>query len=146
MVESDGMSGDLVQLLNDATPYVLSAVSAYGAMVLTQAQEEAATATIGVGRRLTQRIFGVQRNGQGVPEVLADVIEDPQDADNLGALRKAIRKALAADAELAASVRAMVGQAQAAVVYVTASGEGSVATHANTGIITTGDHTSFSTR
>jgi hypothetical protein len=137
------MGGDLVQVVNEATPYVVAAASAYGGAVLAKAQDEAATATVGVGRRLVQRIFGTRDEGEEVPEVLADVITDPEDADNLGALRKAIRKALAADEELATQVREIVRDAQGAGVHVIASGERSAAAHTNKGIIATGDGNTF---
>jgi hypothetical protein len=137
------MSGDLAQVANDVAPYVTAAVSAYGASVLARAQEEAATATVGVGRRLVQRIFGTRQEGEQVPEVLADVITDPQDADNLGALRKAIRKALASDEELAEQVRAILTEVRDAGVRVSTSGDRSPAVHANEGIIVTGDHTTI---
>lgn len=90
------MTGDLTQVVNEATPYVVAAAGAYGGSVLEKAQQEAAEATVGVGRRPAQRIFGVREKGEPVPEALADVIDDPDDADDVGALRKAIRKALTA--------------------------------------------------
>lgn len=133
------MSGDLVQVVNEAAPYVVAAAGAYGSAVLAKVEQEAADATVGVGRRLAQKIFGVRDKDEPVPEALADVIEDPGDADNLGALRKAIRKALAADEELAVRVAAMVNEARAAGVRITASGERSVAADTISGVVVTGD-------
>ena len=133
------VGGDVVQVVNESAPYVVAAASAYGAAVLEKAQQEAADATVGVGRRLALKIFGTRGKGEPVPEALADVIEDPVDLDNLAALRKAIRKALAADEELADQVAAMVGEAKAAGVHVTASGERSVAAHTISGLVVTGD-------
>jgi hypothetical protein len=126
-------------VVNEATPYVVAAVGAYGAAVLEKAQQEAADATVGVGRRLAQRVFGVHRRGEQVPEVLADAIHDPHDLDNLGALRIAIRKRLADDEELAGEVAVMVADAKAAGVHVTASGTRSVAAHTISGVVVTGD-------
>lgn len=109
------MSGDLVQLATDVTQYVTTAAGAYGGAVLARTQDQAADATVGFGRRLAQKIFGVREEGEEVPEALADVIDDPDDGDNQAALRKAIRKALAADAELAEQVGAMLAEAPGAV-------------------------------
>lgn len=133
------MGGDVVQVVNEATPYVVAAAGAYGGALLAKAQQEAADATVGVGRRLAQKIFGVRGEGEPTPEVLADVIEDPDDSDNLGALRKAIRKMLIADEELAAQVAAEVSRAKAAGVHITAPGERSVAAHTISGVVVTGD-------
>ncbi|MFC0040449.1 hypothetical protein [Actinomadura rayongensis] len=105
------MSGDLVQLAGEVTQYVTTAASAYGGAVLARTQDQAADATVGFGRRLAQRIFGVRAEGEDVPEALADVIADPDDGDNQAALRKAIRKALTADTELAEQVAAMLAEA-----------------------------------
>ncbi|MDN3020601.1 hypothetical protein [Streptomyces sp. S.PB5] len=107
------MSENLIGIANDAMPYVMTALGAYGAAVLTQVQEEAAVGTVSLGRRLAQKIFGTRQEGEEVPEELTDAIEDPQDPDNRGALRKAIRKALANDAALAAEVSKLVAQIRA---------------------------------
>jgi hypothetical protein len=137
------MSGELVQLAGEVTPYVTAAAAAYGGAVLAQVQEEAATATVGFGRRMAQRIFGVRAEGEETPEVMTDVIDNPQDADNVAALRKAIRKALAADADLAAQVRQLAEEARSAGAQVMTFGDRSPAVHTNCGIIATGDHNDF---
>jgi predicted nucleotide-binding protein (sugar kinase/HSP70/actin superfamily) len=130
----------LVQLAGEITPYVTAAASAYGAAVLTQTQEEAATATVAFGRRMAQRIFGTGAEGEEMPEALADVIEDSEDGDNRAALRKAIRKALEADADLAAEAERVLHQARQAGAHVTTFGPRSSATQTNSGIIATGDN------
>ncbi|WP_067816123.1 hypothetical protein [Actinomadura kijaniata] len=105
------MSGDLVWLAGEVTPYVTAAASAYGGALLARVQDEAVDGTVGFGRRMAQRLFG-ERDGAGeVPEALADVIDDPADADNVAALREAVRGALAADAELADEVRRLLDEA-----------------------------------
>lgn len=109
------MSEDLVQVAAEVTQYVSTAAGAYGGAVLARTQDQAADATVGFGRRLAQKIFGVRQEGEEVPEALADVIDAPDDGDNQAALRKAIRKALAADAELAEGVGAMLAEAPGAV-------------------------------
>ncbi|MFF5966295.1 hypothetical protein ACFY64_21680 [Streptomyces collinus] len=115
------MSGDVVQVVAEITPYVTAAAGAYGIAVLVRAQDEAASATVALGRRLAQRIFGVRADGGELPDALADVVEEPDDPDTTAALRNAIRKALLADEELAADVRALLSRAPAA----TRTGDGS---------------------
>lgn len=102
------MSGDVVSLAAEMTPYVSAAVGAYGVAVLAKVRDEAADATVGLGRRLLQRVFGSRNAGESLPGPLADLTDNPQDADALAAVRLAIRKALAADPVLEADVRSML--------------------------------------
>jgi hypothetical protein len=134
--EGDLVSGELAALAAEVMPYASAAVAAYGGAVLSKARDEAADATVSLGRRLLARIFGSRRAGEPLPEPLADVVADPADADAAAALRLAVRKALAADPRLEADVRAMVAQAG---VSVTASGERSIAAQVISGIAVTGD-------
>ncbi|MGC5010167.1 hypothetical protein ACLQ2R_05340 [Streptosporangium sp. DT93] len=138
------MSGDLVTLAQEVSPYVTAAVGAYGGAVLARANEEAADATVGWGRALLQRIFGVTSEAE-VPEAVAELAADPDNEDLQAVLRVQIKKLLTADPELAAQVRAMLEQADAATgrtvtTTVTASGKGAVAAGRDiTGSVTTGD-------
>jgi hypothetical protein len=102
------MSGDVVSLAAEMTPYVSAAVGAYGGAVLAKVRDEAADATVGLGRRLLQRVFGSRREGEPLPGPLADLAASPQDEDALAAVRLAVRKALAADPVLEAEVRSML--------------------------------------
>jgi hypothetical protein len=102
------LSGDVASLAADMTPYVSAAVGAYGGAVLAKMRDDAADATVGLGRRLLQRIFGAQDNGEPLPGPVADLIVDPGDEDALAALRLAVRKALSADPDLEAEVRSML--------------------------------------
>jgi hypothetical protein len=97
-----------MSLAAEMTPYVSAAVGAYGAAVLAKARDEAADATVGLGRRLLQRVFGSRHEGELLPGPLADLAANPQDEDALAAVRLAVRKALAADPVLAAEVRSML--------------------------------------
>ncbi|MER5648109.1 hypothetical protein [Streptosporangium sp. NPDC002524] len=139
------MSGDLVSLVQEVSPYATAAVAAYGGAVLARANEEAADATVGWGRALLQRIFGVTPEGKEVPEAVAELAADPANEDLQAVLRVQIKKLLTADPELAAQVRALLEQAEAATVRtftttVTASGKGAVAAGRDiTGSVTTGD-------
>jgi len=98
----------VASLAAEMTPYVSAAVGAYGGAVLAKVRDEAADATVGLGRRLLQRIFGTRGDGEPLPVPLADLAADPRDADALAAVRLVVRKALAADPVLAAEVRSML--------------------------------------
>lgn len=99
------MSGlDVAWVAGEVTPWVVSAAGAYGGAVLARTQEEAAEATVGWGRRIALRVFGARGDGDPIPQELADVIDDPDDQDRIGALRKKIKKMLAADPQFAAEV------------------------------------------
>jgi hypothetical protein len=105
------MGGDVASLAAEMTPYVSAAVGAYGGAVLAKVRDEAADATVGLGRRLLQRIFGTKGDGELLPAPLADLAADPREADALAAVRLLVRKALAADPGLAAEVGSMLAAA-----------------------------------
>lgn len=111
MVMGGHMGGDAVSLAAEMSPYVSAAVGAYGGAVLAKLQDDAADATVGLGRRVLQRIFGSRGEGEALPMPLANLVADPYDEDALGAVRLAIKKALAADPVLAAEVRSMLAGA-----------------------------------
>ncbi|MEV6868930.1 hypothetical protein AB0M44_49185 [Streptosporangium subroseum] len=117
------MSGDLATLVADVMPYVTAAVSAYGGAVLARAQENAADATVGWGRKILQRIFGVESTDGETLEAIAELAEDPDSVD----LQARIRKALDTDPNLAAEVAQMVEQARVQL----AMGHGQVIAHAS---------------
>ena len=105
------MGGDIASLAAEMTPYVSAAVSAYGGAVLAKARDDAADATVSLGRRLLQKVFGHRNESAPLPGPLADLVAVPQDSDALAACRLAIRKALAADPALEAEIRSMLTQA-----------------------------------
>ncbi|WP_124281747.1 hypothetical protein [Streptomyces sp. ADI97-07] len=131
------MSSDIVELASAATPVAVAALGAYGGAVLLQAQEEMAVSTVNVGRRLLQRIFGNRNSEQDNPEILDDLIQDPNDADNVATLRREIRRALMNDEDLAAWLRRAVASKTQSI---NASGERSVAIGTNSGVVFTGDN------
>jgi hypothetical protein len=130
------VSGEVVSLAAEVAPYASAAVGAYGGAVLAKVRDEAADATVGLGRRLLQRIFGTRQEGELLPEPVADVVADPADEDALAALRLAIRKELAASPVLQNEVRGMLEQGG---VSVTAAGDRSVAAQVISGVVATGD-------
>lgn len=105
------MDTEVATLAADVVPYVSAAAAAYGGAVLARVRDDAADATVGLGRRLLQRIFGTRRDDEPLPEPVADLVADPADEDAVAALRLAVRKALAADTGLQGEVRDMLGQA-----------------------------------
>jgi hypothetical protein len=107
------VGGEVATLAAEMTPYVSAAVGAYGGAVLAKVRDEAADATVGLGRRLLQRVFGSRREGESLPDPLSSLAADPADADALAAVRLAIRQALAADPLLEAEVRSMLASAPA---------------------------------
>jgi hypothetical protein len=104
-----------IALAGEVAPYAAAALGAYGAAVLAKAKDDLADATIKAGRLVLQRIFGRRKDSEDLPVVLAEVIENPGDQDYLDALRLAIRKALAADAQLQADVREIISAARPSV-------------------------------
>ena len=102
------MGGDVASLAAEVTPYASAAVGAYGGAVLAKVRDDAADATVGLGRRLLQRVFGSRSEGEPLPAPLADLATRPQDGDALAAVRLAIYRTLAADPALAAEVGSML--------------------------------------
>ena len=131
----------MVELAVVVMSYVLAAIREFGGAALNKAQDDAAEATIGLGRRVLQRIFGTRKAGEPLPEPVVDAVANPHDEDAVAALRLAIRKALAADSQLRADVEGMLATAG---VTVTAAGERSIAAQTITGIAATGDNTTIS--
>ena len=80
------VAGEIATLVAEATPYLAAALAAYGTAVLTRVRDEAADATVSVGRRLLQRVFGRRAHGEPLPALLVEVMNAPDDNDALGAL------------------------------------------------------------
>jgi hypothetical protein len=135
------MSGDVASLAAEMTPYVSAAAAAYGGAVLAKVRDDTADATVSLGRRLLQRVFGTHDDGDGLPEPLQDVVADPIDVDALAALRLYVRKVMASDSALETEIREMLA---AAGVMVTASGERSISAQVISGIANTGDNSTIS--
>jgi hypothetical protein len=110
------MAGEIATLVADATPYVTAAVGAYGGAVLAKVRDDAADATVGVGRRLLQRVFGRRPADEPLPAPLDALVADPGDADALGMVRWAMRQALEADAVMLAEVKSVLASAQGTAV------------------------------
>lgn len=138
------MSGEIAQVAAEMVPYVTTALSAYGGAVLAKAEDGAADATVGLGRRLLQRIFGRRQDSDPLPPVLAKVIANPGDPDYLGTLRATIRDALESDAQMLAEVREILAQAKPTVTVGPQSAQadhGSIAQNIAAGGNVTTSHT-----
>ena len=114
------MGGDAMSLATEMTPYVSAAVGAYGGAVLAKLRDGAADATVSLGHRMLQRVFGPRSEGEPLPAPLDDLVADPYDDDALGAVRLAVRKVLAADPVLEAEVRSMLAGAEGVTQQVRA--------------------------
>jgi hypothetical protein len=135
MITGDDMS-DISSLLDQAVPAVGAAVSAYGVAVLTQAQDEAATATVQMGHRLLDRVLRRTPDRAPIEAAVTDLAETADDPDALAALRLQIRKALLADPSLMAELAALLPERPAA----RADGARGVAVGGDlSGIVSTGD-------
>ena len=126
------VDSELAVLAGEVSPFVTAAVAAYGSSVLAKVNDQAADATVGLGRRVLQRVFGRRAEGD-VPPAVTGLAADPGDAGLQAALRAEVGRMLAEDAGLAGELRGMLAGA------VTAAGERSVAARSITGVASTGD-------
>jgi tetratricopeptide (TPR) repeat protein len=94
----------MVALWEEALPFLVAAVRAYGAAVLARAPDAEADTAAGVGRRLLWGILGGQAAGARLPEALAALVPSPDDAGALDALGGEVAAALHDDPHLQASV------------------------------------------
>jgi hypothetical protein len=136
------MDVDVAQTAAAVMPYVTAVVTADGVTTLDRVRDavvdQASEATVGVGHRLLNRILGRAESRQVIEGAIADVAAGEEDSE--AALRMQIRKALAADPELAVEVARML---PAGSVSVQASGARSVAAHTISGNVSTGDNATF---
>jgi hypothetical protein len=130
------VSTEIATLAATAVPYVAAAVGAYGSSVLERLQDAAADATVGLGGRILTRLLGNQQLQPAIEGAVVELAEDTADEDRIAALRLQIRKALAADPQLAADIAEELRVAGPSVV---ASGDRAVAAQYLNGIVVTGD-------
>jgi hypothetical protein len=130
------MDGDIAALAAQAAPYMSAAAGAYGAAVLVKIQDEAADATVGLGRRLLLKVFGAHEAGEPLPSPLASLVVNPENKDATAALRLVVQRALAASPVLQENVRDMLN---APGIGVVAAGERSIAGQVISGVAVTGD-------
>ncbi|KRV50893.1 hypothetical protein AQ490_13145 [Wenjunlia vitaminophila] len=139
MVCGEGRTAvDTVALSEEITREVTAVVTAHGTAVLIQAEDAPAGATVSLGQRLLHRIIGRPGSQPGVEGAVAELAEEPDDADAQGALRRQIKKVLLGDEELAADLAHMVGGYPGGAT-ITASGHRAVAAQTIHGAVSTGD-------
>ncbi|WP_405796509.1 hypothetical protein [Streptomyces longwoodensis] len=134
------MSAEVVQLVEQAGPYLTAAVGAYGAAVLTRAQDAAADATVGLGQRILQLLWrrGEESDRAELERVVDEAADEQDDAYSTAVLSRLLRRALEDDLELREELSALLPAPAAGAVTITASGERSIAAqHIGTAI--TGD-------
>jgi hypothetical protein len=106
------LSGDLATLATDAAPFAALAVVTYGRAVLAKAWDDVADVSIKAGLKVLQLVFGHKERDEALPDVVAEVIDNPDDEDYLNQLKLTIRKALERDEALAEKVAAIVAEAR----------------------------------
>jgi hypothetical protein len=123
------VTNEIATLVGEATPYITAAAGAYGTAVLVKGRDQAADATVLLGRRLLQRVFGQKKPDEPLPIPLAGFIAAPDDPDVLGAMRMAIRHSLEADTAMLAEFRQLLTGATAGTVtqHIKAAGDAFVA-------------------
>jgi len=133
------MDVDVAQTAAAVMPYVTAAVTAYGMNTLDKVRDavvdKASDKTVSVGHRLLNRILGREESRQVIEGAVIDLAAGEEDSE--AALKLQIRKALAADQDLARAVAAIL---PAGSVHIVASGDRSIAIQNNTGVASTGDN------
>ncbi|WP_326999708.1 hypothetical protein OHA72_31780 [Dactylosporangium sp. NBC_01737] len=132
------MDVDIAQTAAAVVPFVAATVVAYGTQTLEKLRDRASDATVALGQRFLGQLL--TRDRPALTSAVEDLAADPADEDATAALRLQIRKALTDDPALAAEIAGMLA---AQTIHIEASGERSVATHTNDGIISTGDGATF---
>ncbi|MFI7544441.1 hypothetical protein [Actinoplanes sp. NPDC049599] len=102
------------ELAGTVVPFLSAAAGAYGSAVVAKVSERgsdaAADATVGVGRRLLDRLLASRRSAQ-VGAAVTDLGENPDDDAFAAAVFAQVKRALAEDAELAEEIAAIVAAA-----------------------------------
>jgi hypothetical protein len=106
---------DAIQLAQEVTPYVATAVTAYGTAVITRFEGIATDATVSFGQRLLQRLIRREEAAaeltdeqSAVINAVSDLAQNADDEDFLVALRLQIRRLLVAHPEVAEDIASMM--------------------------------------
>jgi hypothetical protein len=140
MEQGEQVGAEVVQLVEQASPYLTAAVGAYGAAVLTRAHDVAADATVGLGQRIFQLVWrhGDQAGRAELERVVDEAADERNDAYSAAVLSRILRRALQDDPRLREELSALLPAPAPGTVTITASGERSIAAqHIGTAI--TGD-------
>ncbi|MEU2425337.1 hypothetical protein ABZ619_30705 [Streptomyces sp. NPDC007851] len=141
------MSTEIVELVEQVTPYVSTAVTAYGAAVLSRAEEaavgSAVEGTAGLGRRILQLLWRRREEGERaeLERVVGEAADEQDDTYSAAVLGRLLRRALEDDPGLREELSAILPAPAAGPVTITASGERSIAAQHITTAITGDGHT-----
>ncbi|MER7212307.1 hypothetical protein ABT340_35065 [Streptosporangium sp. NPDC000239] len=114
---------NVADLANQVTPYVVAAIGAYGGAVLAKTQDLAADESVNLGRRLLRRFVKREESRDRIESAVQDLAGEPEDEDALAALRGQLKRALAADPELAGDVAELLRAASASTPVVNNGGQ-----------------------
>ena len=78
VIQGVRVSGE-VALAAEVIPVAMTAIGMYGQAVLAKAWDDVADVTIKAGMRVLQRVFGLKKEGDALPGVLANVVAHPDD-------------------------------------------------------------------
>ncbi|MGW0282007.1 hypothetical protein ACWDXT_02680 [Streptomyces sp. NPDC003236] len=134
------MDAEVVQLVEQAGPFMTAAVGAYGAAVLTRAQDAAADATVGLGQRILQLLWrrGDEAARTELERVVDEAVDEQDDTYSAAVLSRILRRTLRDDPRLQEELSGLLPAPAAGTVTITASGERAIAAqHIGTAI--TGD-------
>ncbi|WP_330308117.1 MULTISPECIES: hypothetical protein [unclassified Streptomyces] len=129
------VDAEIVQLLEQAGPYLTAAVGAYGAAVLTRAEDTAAEATVTLGRRILRAVWS-RRDEPGraaLEQAVAEAADEPDDLDAAAMLRRQLKQALREDAELRTELAEMLRTAATTVGGVWAGDHSPAVSHSRIG-------------
>ena len=133
------MNNEVVEIVDQAGPYLIAALGAYGSAVLNRAEDAAVDATANLGHRILQTVWR-SRAGRGASEletVVREAADEPEGPDAMAALRQQIRRALREDAQLREELTQLLPRDS--VTSVSASGTRAVAAQNISGMAITGD-------
>ncbi|GAA2036165.1 hypothetical protein GCM10009839_41290 [Catenulispora yoronensis] len=130
-----------IDVLTQVLPPIGAAAAAYGAAVLTKAEDAAATETVRLGQRLLARIRHRGASADGVQRAVLTLATADADelADARAALRLELRRLLASDQELRDDLAASLPPATSSSSASSVGDRNIVVGGDNTGIATVGD-------
>jgi hypothetical protein len=119
---------EIVQLVEQAGPYLTAAAGAYGVAVLTRAEDAAADATVNLGRRILQSLWHRRDDAEraALEEAVAEAAEEPEDPYAAGVLRQHLKRALRDSPELRAELVALLPSPTSSSVTINVTGARSI--------------------
>jgi len=102
------MDADLI--VGEVMPYILRAIHAYGAAVLTRAEDTAADETVRAGQRLLRSVLGAKTARPGIEQAVTALASAENDPDFQAALRAQIKLAVRDDSGLVHQLAALLPQ------------------------------------